>query len=126
MQQNMNIHQESFHGRLKLLIHKYVLLSYKSTSKYPSDEKFGLVSQDRRSSVSVILNYVEGFARIKSGVMINFFETSYASLKESIYCRFLAKELNYISSEEYNEALLLKDEIGAMLYSSIDGMKSKK
>lgn len=114
-----------FHKRLKQLIHQYILLTYKSSAKYPADEKFGLTSQDRRAAVSVMLNYVEGFARMKTAVVINFFETSFASLKESIYCRFLAFELKYISQDEYQEALKLKDEIGAMLYKTIEGLKNK-
>lgn len=117
--------EDNFHDKLKGLIHEYVLLSYKSTKRYPLDEKFGLTSQDRRASVSVMLNYVEGFARMKFGVMVNMFEISFASLKESIYCRFLAKELNYITVEEYRQALILKERIGAMLYKTIEGIKNK-
>lgn len=117
--------ENTFHGRLKKLIHRYILLTYKQTNDYPSNEKFGLTSQDRRAAVSVMLNYIEGYARMKSLVVINFFETAYASLKETIYCRFLAQELNYISRKEYHEALKLKEEIGAMLYKTIEGLKKK-
>lgn len=78
-----------------------------------------------RGAVSVMLNYVEGYARMKVGVTINQQEISYASIKESIYCRFLAKELEYITEEEYGRALVLKDEIGAMLYTNIKGIKDK-
>jgi len=114
-----------FHKRLKELIHQYILLTYRQTKKYPADEKFGLTSQDRRAGVSVMLNYIEGYARIKMGVMVNFFETSFASLKESIYCRFLAKELHYITPEEYEEVFKIKEEIAAMLYKTIKGLKDK-
>ncbi len=117
---------DTFHTKLKGLIHAYVLLSYRSTAKYPSHELYGLVSQDRRASVSVMLNYIEGFARIKLGTMENMFEISYGSLKESIYVRYLAKELKYISDEEYTEALKLKEEIASMLYTSIMGIKNKR
>lgn len=115
---------EQFHDKLKRIIHEYVLLSYQSTKKYPSDERFGLMSQDRRASVSVMLNYIEGYARMKSGVMIQLFEISYGPLKESIYVRYLAKELGYISPDEYQRAFSLKEEIGAMLYSTIDRLKN--
>ncbi len=115
--------EETFHERLKRLIHEYIMETYRATKAYPSDERFGLVSQDRRASVSVMLNYVEGYARMKQKVMINFFETSFASLKESIYCRYLAKELGFITGEEYKKAYLLKEEIARMLYSSINKMK---
>lgn len=115
-----------FHDVLKQLIHEYILLAYQSTKKYPSDERFGLISQDRRASVSVMLNYVEGFARMKLGAMTNFFEIAYASLKESIYARFLAKELGYISPKEYQQALALKERIAPMLYKTIEGIKRKR
>lgn len=114
-----------FHGRLKKLIHEYILLTYKQTNKYPSEEKFGLISQDRRASVSIMLNYIEGYARMKPLIVINFFETSYASLKESIYCKYLGTELGYIDKVEYHQALALKEEIGAMLYKTIEGLKNK-
>ena len=117
--------EETFHGRLKQLIHRYILLTYRSTKKYPKDEKYGLTSQDRRAAVSVMLNYVEGYARMRPAVMLNFYETSYASLKESIYCRFLAMNLQYINLKEYHESYTLKEEIGAMLYSTLTGLRKK-
>ena len=116
---------EPFHDTLKKLIHEYVLLTYQHTAKYPNNEKYGLTSQDRRAAVSVMLNYVEGFARMKFGPMTNQFEISFASLKESIYVRFLAMKLGYINQEEYKCALILKERIGAMLYKTIEGIKKK-
>lgn len=114
-----------FHDRLKVLIHEYVLLSYKLSAKYPPDERFGLVSQDRRASVSVMLNYVEGYARMRDAVKLNFYETSFGSLKESIYVKFLAKVLKFITEEEYQKARSLENEISAMLYSTNEGIRKK-
>lgn len=116
----------NFHDILKKLIHEYILLTYKSTKKYPNDERFGLTPQDRRAAVSIMLNYVEGFARMKFGVMANQFEMAYASLKESIYSRFLAMKLEYINQEEYKCALILKERIGAMLYRTIEEIRKKE
>ena len=81
---------ETYHTRLKKLIHEYVIFTYKITQKYPSDERFGLTSQDRRASVSVMLNYIEGYARMREKITLNFYEISYGSLKESIYIKYLA------------------------------------
>ena len=117
--------KSDFHRHLKTLIHEYILLTYKLTENYPSSERFGLTSQDRRAAVSVMLNYIEGYARMRPAVTLNFQETSYASLKESIYCRYLAKCLGYISEQEYDEALKISDEIGAMLYKTLEGIRKK-
>ena len=73
-----------------------------------------------------MLNYVEGYARMKWKVTVNQFEISYASLKESIYARFLAKELHYVSQEEYAKAFILKERIAPMLYKTIEGIKKRQ
>lgn len=117
--------EHSFHDRLKILIHEYVLLSYKLSAKYPADERFGLVSQDRRASVSVMLNYVEGYARMRDAVKLNFYETSFGSLKESIYVKFLAKNLKYITEDDYQKVKFLENEISAMLFSTNEGIRKK-
>lgn len=119
---NMN----TFHEKLKMLIHEYIMLTYVHSKEYPNDERFGLTSQDRRSSVSIMLNYVEGYARMRIAVKQNMYETSFGSLKESIYCRFLARELGYISDEDYTSAHELKEQIAPMLYASIQGIKNKR
>lgn len=115
-----------FHDRLKELIHEYILLTYRLTKNYPTSEQFGLISQDRRAAVSVMLNYIEGYERMRKKVTVNFYETAFASLKESIYTKYLAKDLEYITQEEYTQAYKLKDEIGAMLFSTLRTMKTGK
>lgn len=42
--------------------HKLVLLIYQITSKFPSDERFGLTNQMRRAVVSIFSNIAEGFS----------------------------------------------------------------
>ena len=101
-------------------------MSYQITKKYPGDERYSLTSQDRRASLSVMLNYVEGHGRIKLAVKQNFYETAFGSLKESIYCKFLACELEYIQRNEYEKVFALKEEISAMLYATIRGIEKDR
>lgn len=72
--------------------------------------------------MSVMLNYIEGFARnnkIKNKLYKNFLETSYGSLKESKYLVFFSYDEKYIGKEEYKYGLELSDRIGKMLWSLI-------
>lgn len=96
---------------------------YHVTKDFPKSERYGVTSQLRRAAVSVMLNYVEGFARMRTKVTKNFYEISYGSLKETLYLIYLSKELGYITSEEYNGMFELNDRIGGMLYKTIEGLK---
>lgn len=83
--------------------HQLVLLIYRYTKGYPSEEKFGLVSQMRRASVSVPSNIVEGFKRRGYKDALNFFNIAHASLEELIYQTILSFDLHYLTLQEYNE-----------------------
>jgi four helix bundle protein len=48
-----------------------VLAIYRWSEVFPSDERFGLRSQIRRSTVSVSANIVEGSARSGEGEYVN-------------------------------------------------------
>lgn len=43
--------------------HELALEVYKITKEFPSEERFGLISQMRRAAVSVAANIAEGFKR---------------------------------------------------------------
>lgn len=103
---------------------EYVHFIYAATRKFPKEEIYGVTSQLRRAALSVILNYIEGYARMRSKVYKNFLETSYASLKESKYLLHFSLVEKYLSEEDYKKAVVLADEIGAMLWGTIKGVKS--
>ena len=110
---------ETFHEKLKKKMDEYVHFIYFITKSFPKDELYGVTSQLRRSSLSIILNYIEGYARIKNKVHKNFLEISYASLKESKYLLQFSLVEKYLNEEEYNKAILINEEIGAMLWGII-------
>ncbi|EKE21204.1 MAG: S23 ribosomal protein [uncultured bacterium] len=112
-----------FSKNLKIKMNKYVHSVYGITKNFPKEEMYGTTSQLRRSALSVILNYIEGFARQKKAVKRNFWEISYGSLKESKYLLHFTLTEGYYDKKEYDEILKLADEIGAMLWKSIESIK---
>ena len=113
--------QKQFHDELKLLMDEYVNKVYDYTKNFPKDELFGVTSQIKRASLSVILNYIEGYARGKNRnkVLKNFLEISYGSLKESKYLIYFSYKRSYLNKEEYDKLLKLSERIGAMLWGTI-------
>ncbi len=73
--------------------HKLVLSVYKITRGYPNEEKFGLVSQMRRASVSVPANIAEGFKRRGIQDKIRFYNIAEGSLEELKYFFILSKDV---------------------------------
>lgn len=98
---------------------KFVHLVYKVTRDFPKREWYGVASQLRRAALSVILNYVEGYARGKEKVYKNFLEISYASLKETKYLLHFSLVEKYLGPEDYKKIIGLAEEIGAMLWSTM-------
>ncbi len=118
--------QINFHGKLKSKMHDYVKYVYKITKNFPRDELYGITSQLRRATISVILNYIEGFARRRGDgckVYQNFLETSYGSLKESEYLIYFSYSENYIKEDNYKYLSGLANEIGGMIWSIINKNK---
>lgn len=112
---------EFFHKELKKKMDEFVHSVYDLTRHYPSHEIFGVTSQTRRASLSVVLNFIEGYARQKKNSYKYFLEISYASLKESEYLLEFARVEKYITDTgSYNKCQKLADEIGAMLWRTIE------
>lgn len=114
-----------FHEKLKLKMDDFVHYVYKLTKKFPKEEMYGVTSQIRRAALSVILNYIEGYARKKDKVYQNFLEISYGSFKETKYLLNFCLKEKYLDKEEYQSALNMAEEIGAMLWSTMSGVKDK-
>ena len=108
-----------FQEKLKKRMHEYVRFVYRVTKHFPKEEVYGVTSQIRRATVSIILNFIEGYARRKLLVQLNFFEIAYGSLQESKYLLMLSSEENYLSEGEYKLGSAIAEEIGAMLWSEL-------
>ena len=71
---------------------------YQLTAGFPNDERYGLTSQMRRSSISIASNIAEGAGRSSKREMIQFLMIARGSLAELETQLLLAKELDLCSS----------------------------
>jgi len=116
--------EKQFHDKLKELMDEYVNRVYDYSKRFPKEEMFGLTSQLRRAALSVILNYIEGYARQQKNVLRNFLEISYGSLKESKYLIYFSHKRRYLNTEQYGHLMNLAEKIGGMLWGTISKIKS--
>ncbi len=77
---------------------------YNITKKFPKEEDFVLVNQIKRAVISVVLNIAEGSSRTKKE-FARFIEISLGSLIEVKVCYILAKDLKYITEEDFNQII---------------------
>lgn len=108
--------ENNYHNNLKKLMDDFVSEIYEITKKFPKDEIYGLTSQLRRAALSIILNYIEGYARQRKLVFKNFLEISYGSLKETKYLIYFSFKQKYLSKKDYQKLILNSEEIGKMLW----------
>jgi four helix bundle protein len=73
-------------------------LIYKLIAEFPSEEKFGLISQMRRATVSVPSNIAEGQACHTTGEFVLFISHAEGSLAELDTQLTLTTELNFLTT----------------------------
>jgi four helix bundle protein len=91
-----------------------VKLVYRVTSTFPSVEKYGIVSQMRRSAVSVPSNIAEGFMRRHNKEYKQFLYIALGSLAELETQIIISKELSFVSTEDCTSTLSAIDELNKM------------
>ena len=101
--------------------HRLVLETYRITKDFPNEEKFGLVSQMRRSAVSIAANIAEGFKKRTSKDKSNFYNISQGSLEELRYYLILSVDIGYLKDNK--ELIYLIEEVGRMLYGLIKSIQ---
>ncbi|MEW6087245.1 MAG: four helix bundle protein [bacterium] len=87
------------------LSHSLTIEVYKHTKKYPADEKFGLVSQIRRSASSISMNLIEGSHRNNRNEYKQFVGIAKGSAAELKYQIMLSNDLGYLDEDNYKRLL---------------------
>lgn len=102
-----------------------VKLVYAAMHSFPSEELFGLVSQMKRSVVSIPSNIAEGFGRGSKKECKRFVHIAFGSAIELDTQMIISKELGFLDQQEYRviDSLLL--EIKKMLKALIKSLQEK-
>jgi four helix bundle protein len=82
--------------------HSLVLTTYTYTKMFPENEKFILMSQMTRAAISITSNIAEGFGRSTAKDKIYFYGIAKGSLLELRSQSHVAKDLEYITIEQFN------------------------
>ncbi len=101
---------------------KFAAKVYKLTKNFPSEEKFGLVSQMRRAGISISTNIAEGSSRESLKDQSRFSEISFGSLMELLNHSILSFDLGFILEAELQDLRVDVDSIG----SKLDGLRKSQ
>ncbi|MBI4034934.1 MAG: four helix bundle protein [Candidatus Chisholmbacteria bacterium] len=96
---------------------------YRFTAPFPSEERFGLVNQIRRSASSICLNIAEGCGGNSSVVLGRYLKIALGSLYETKTGLELSIRLNFGKKQNAELLLAEAEEIGAMLASFLKRTK---
>jgi four helix bundle protein len=96
-----------------------VKVVYKLTEKFPKQEMYGLVSQMRRSAISIPSNVAEGFRRYHNKEYKQFLYLSLGSCAELETQITITKELEYIDKDKETVLLEKLDHICRMISNLI-------
>ena len=103
----------------------FVVEVYRLTQAFPTDERFGLISQLRRSAVSVSSNIAEGSGRTTLKDRRHFYGVSRGSLKEAESLIYVSQKLGFVTDAACTKALALANETGRMLTTLRQNLRGK-
>jgi len=92
----------------------------------PTEERFALTSQLRRSAYSIPLNIVEGCGKNTNKDFAHYLDNALGSAHEVEYTCYLIYDVEYIPETQYDLVNIEINEIKAMLISFIKFLRDEK
>src|SRR3990172_1950462 len=105
--------------------HHLTVAVYEDTATFPRNELFGLVSQIRRSCVSIPANIAEGCGKNSEAEFVRFLSIAFSSAIELEYHILLANDLNFLKNNDYEHMNVQVIEVKRMLAGLIRKIKTE-
>lgn len=105
--------------------HQPALDIYKASDGFPKEERYGLISQIRRSSMSIPTNIAEGCGRFTDPDFARFLQIAMGSASETEYQLILTHDLGFVSREKYEKLQQDVEDIKRMLASLLRKIRIK-
>jgi four helix bundle protein len=96
---------------------------YRLTRAFPSDERFGLISQIRRAAISIPSNIGEGGRRKRRKAHLYHLDIALGSQGEVDVQLEIARRLAYIGDVDHQKVAARVDRIGRMLNGLIESLQ---
>ncbi len=103
--------------------HQLTLVLYQQTRFFPKDEIYGLTSQIRRASASIGANIAEGCGRRSDPELRRFVQIARGSANELEYHLLLARDLQFVTADEFKDLEARILEIQRMLASLVERLQ---
>jgi four helix bundle protein len=105
--------------------HSLVIEIYKYTCSFPKEEIYGLTSQIRRAAVSIPANIAEGCVKGSDLEFGRFLKIALGSASELEYHVLLAKELQFLTNNDYDVLSTKVVEVKRMLTAFCNKLKAE-
>lgn len=103
----------------------YIDNIYKLTRRFPKTEIYGLTNQIRRASVSIALNFAEGWGRYNKKEKSQFYKVARASIFECVAAIDISKRQSFIEISDYQRILKESNTLSKKLNALIKTMGEK-
>jgi four helix bundle protein len=100
-----------------------VVMCYRVTERFPSNEQFGLAFEVRKSAVSIPSNIAEGYQRRSTGAYLQHLSIASGSQGELGTQLEIARRLGYLTGTNASVASDANEEVGRLLYGLSEGVR---
>lgn len=105
--------------------HMLTLEIYRATDVFPDRERFGVVSQIRRSAASIPANIAEGFGRRTTRELLQSLAIANGSLEETRYFLLLSRDLGYLKPDHYERLRQQSHSVAQMLAALARSLRNR-